>query len=104
MLPNEIMLNIISYLDLYDQLRIIKLYNLPKKIPKKLNIARINKLNNLILVKSHMDKILSVVYESEYYMDLSITLGLESRNNIMMIINSYINYINYINVNLIKEK
>lgn len=97
MLPKEIMLNIISYLDLYDQLRIIKLYNLPKKIPKKLNNERINKLNNLIKVKLNFDKILNVVCDSEYYMDLSIVLRVKTSNNIMIIIiNSYIHYISYI--------
>jgi hypothetical protein len=48
-LPKEILLNIISYLDIEEQCKCIYLFNLPKRIPDKLNNDLINNMDNLFI-------------------------------------------------------
>jgi hypothetical protein len=88
-LPNEILLNIFSNLDLDQELRMIKLYNLPKKIPKKLSANKIDDIYNLLKRKFEIDHVLKYVFSSPYYIDLTYTFNSKYKRVLISYINSY---------------
>jgi len=89
MLPKEILINIALYLNLEDELRFIEIFNLPKRIPRKLNINKLEKINNLLCHKCKIDLILCKIYSSMHYVDLTYAYESEYKNIIIKIINNW---------------
>jgi hypothetical protein len=71
-LPKEILITIISYLDIQEQCRCIYIFNLPKRIPHKLNKEIINNMDNLFIKIRLIRKALSKVFNYYNAVDIHI--------------------------------
>jgi len=88
-LPKEILLHIFSNLDIEQELKMIKLYNLPKKIPNKLSADKIDDIYNLLKRKFEIDNVMKYVFSSPYYIDLTHTFNSKYKRVLISYINSY---------------
>jgi hypothetical protein len=91
-LPNEILMNISYYLNLDDELKFIEIFNLPKRIPRKLNRNKIEKINNMLCKKFKIDKTMSKIFFCEDYIDLTHAFNSEYKQTILTIINTYLRF------------
>lgn len=88
-LPPEILLTIFSNLDVEDELKMIKLCALPKKIPKKIHPCKIKNIDNLLKRKFEIDNVMKYVFSSPYYIDLTHTFNSKYKHVLISYINSY---------------
>jgi hypothetical protein len=90
-LPKEILTNIFSRLEIDQELKLIKLYNLPNRITKRIHNDKIENVSNLLKRKFEIDNVLKYVFLTPYYVDLTHTFHSKYKHILVSYVNSYMN-------------